>query len=323
MADSGGWVKLHRSMLGNPIFLSDGMFKLWSYCLLRASWEPRKWQVPGTSIVKDVGRGAFITGRESLHASLYPSIDSDGNAIRHESVPSPKTLWRRLELLRDLDRLTIENVSNRCSMVTVTAYDTYCTPDSEVVQPIAPDVGDCGNEVGQADGHSVSTIKERKKLRKKEIKNGNSLFPNESDSEPTKKFTPPTIAEVQEYCSSIGKLIDAEAFVAHHENRGWIPSGSRQVMRNWHLAVTQWAKNEIRFGIKQNGFHTNGSAVSRFKPIGTVRDKNAVREWMGLHPANVIPRDQYTFDKIFSLATAIKEQDEFYEAVAKLIGDPK
>ena len=130
------WIKLHRSMLKSPIFQHDGLFRLWTYCLLRANWEPRKWLIPGTMQEIEVPRGAFITGRQSLFASLYPQSDADGILIKREYAPSPITVWRWVKSLESMGCVTVETVNNRCSLVTICNYSTYQdqkTTDEQVV----------------------------------------------------------------------------------------------------------------------------------------------------------------------------------------------
>ena len=34
---SSGWVKLHRKLVDNPIFKNDKLFRVFMYCLLKAS----------------------------------------------------------------------------------------------------------------------------------------------------------------------------------------------------------------------------------------------------------------------------------------------
>ncbi len=163
MADDSGWIKLHRDILTSPIFQHDGLLRLWIHCLMRANWEPRKWLVPGTMKEIVVPRGSFITGRESLHASLYSKIDSNGNAIRREHIPTSRTLWRWLVALEEMECLTITTMSNRCSIVSVCKYEVYQSRQQSVVQPDVPHV----SRTCPADVQHVSTIEERKNLRER------------------------------------------------------------------------------------------------------------------------------------------------------------
>lgn len=114
-----GYVKLHREIESHPTFAHDGLFRLWSYCMLRANWKDTQWLIPGTTTSMVVRRGQFITGRESLHSRLY------GPEYRGEHRPASRTLWRWLESLCHMKCITMDTVSNRCTLVTVCNYEAY------------------------------------------------------------------------------------------------------------------------------------------------------------------------------------------------------
>ena len=69
---------------------------------------------------------------------------------------------------------------------------------------------------------------------------------NENDKESTKetakRFTPPTIDEIRQYCTERGNGIDPEYFFTYYENRDWKLSNGRK-MKDWKLAVVTWEKN--------------------------------------------------------------------------------
>lgn len=63
----------------------------------------------------------------------------------------------------------------------------------------------------------------------------------QSEAKPeTKRFKPPTLEEVKEYCESRKNGIDPEAFVAFYASKGW-KVGS-QTMKDWKQAVITWEK---------------------------------------------------------------------------------
>lgn len=51
---------------------------------------------------------------------------------------------------------------------------------------------------------------------------------------------PPTIEQVQQYCSERKNGIDPEAFIAYYETRGWMLGKTK--MKNWKSAVITWEK---------------------------------------------------------------------------------
>lgn len=57
-----------------------------------------------------------------------------------------------------------------------------------------------------------------------------------------RRFTPPTVEEVKQYCIERNNGIDAESFVAFYESKGW-KVGSTP-MKNWKSAVITWEKRQ-------------------------------------------------------------------------------
>jgi len=54
-------------------------------------------------------------------------------------------------------------------------------------------------------------------------------------------FVPPSVEEVRAYCEKRNNEIDAEAFVAFYESKGWMVGKNK--MANWKMAVVTWEKN--------------------------------------------------------------------------------
>jgi hypothetical protein len=111
------WIKLHRKLLEHPIMQHDGLCRLWNYLLLRANWKDNQWLIPGTTKAISVPRGSLVLGRQSLHQALYPRNRKDD--------PAPFTVWRWLISLADMECITVRNVCNHCSVVTIVNYEGY------------------------------------------------------------------------------------------------------------------------------------------------------------------------------------------------------
>lgn len=74
------------------------------------------------------------------------------------------------------------------------------------------------------------------------IRESNSLFENresrcESNARET-RFTPPSIADVEQYCREKGYHINAERFVCFYAQKGWMVGKNR--MKDWKRAVQGW-----------------------------------------------------------------------------------
>lgn len=58
----------------------------------------------------------------------------------------------------------------------------------------------------------------------------------------SKRFAPPSVNDVQEYCEEKGYQIDPEAFVDFYAAKGW--KVGNQPMKDWKAAVRTWTRRE-------------------------------------------------------------------------------
>ena len=56
-------------------------------------------------------------------------------------------------------------------------------------------------------------------------------------------FKKPTLDEVKNYCILRNNNIDAEAFIAYYESKGWTVGSGK--MKNWKAAVITWEKKNF------------------------------------------------------------------------------
>ena len=59
-----------------------------------------------------------------------------------------------------------------------------------------------------------------------------------------KRFKPPTLEEVEEYCKERNNGIDAQYFIDYYEARGWELSKGRKV-KSWKHCINTWEKNNF------------------------------------------------------------------------------
>ena len=57
-----------------------------------------------------------------------------------------------------------------------------------------------------------------------------------------KRFTPPSVEEVQAYCSERGNNVDAQSFVDFYQSKGWVVG--KEKMKDWKAAVRTWERRE-------------------------------------------------------------------------------
>ena len=104
---SQGWVCVHRQLLDNPIFKNDKLFRVFMYCLLKASHTDHD-QLVGDCIVK-LKSGDLATGRNAI---------STGTGLTTQNV---RTALSKLE---KLDILT-SKPTNKFSIISITNWNQY------------------------------------------------------------------------------------------------------------------------------------------------------------------------------------------------------
>lgn len=69
--------------------------------------------------------------------------------------------------------------------------------------------------------------------------NGDSAPPPPTRS---KRFIPPTVDEVREYCQERGNSVDPQRFVDYYSSNGWMVGKTK--MKDWKAAVRTWEQRE-------------------------------------------------------------------------------
>lgn len=67
--------------------------------------------------------------------------------------------------------------------------------------------------------------------------------PSPPEKKPAKRFIPPTVDEVAEYCRERGNGIDPEYFVDSYIAKDWMIGKNK--MKDWKATVRTWEKNEV------------------------------------------------------------------------------
>lgn len=70
-----------------------------------------------------------------------------------------------------------------------------------------------------------------------------------------KRFTPPSLEEVEDYCLERGNSVDPERFLDYYTSNGW--KVGKNTMKDWKAAVRTWEKSDKQQGRKDNGFQTS------------------------------------------------------------------
>lgn len=102
-----GWIKVHRQLMDSPIFDNEKLFKVFMYCLMKASHKEHK-QLVGKQVVI-LKPGQFVFGRKKASA---------------EANMSASTLWSYMLTLKNLDTIDIKS-NNKFSVVTIVNWGLY------------------------------------------------------------------------------------------------------------------------------------------------------------------------------------------------------
>ncbi|MDG1996030.1 MAG: hypothetical protein P8J14_06030 [Emcibacteraceae bacterium] len=111
---SQGWICVHRQLLDNPIFKNDKLFRVFMFCLLKASHTDHD-QLVGDCIVK-LKKGELVTGRD---------------AISKATNLTPQNVRTALEKLKALGILTIKP-TNKYSVIAMVSWDKYQQTNQQV-----------------------------------------------------------------------------------------------------------------------------------------------------------------------------------------------
>ena len=81
------------------------------------------------------------------------------------------------------------------------------------------------------------------KAKKADNEYDNDLKENTIDGVKEKRFAPPTLQEVKDYCLKMGYThVDAERFIDYYTSNGWMVGKNR--MKDWKAAVRNWDRRE-------------------------------------------------------------------------------
>ena len=134
--------------------------------------------------------------------------------------------------------VSVQTVSNRCSIVTICKYETYQGMDSPDCPARVPQV----SSTCPAGVQHVSTIEEGK-----ERKEGKKV------KKKPKRFVEPTLEDVGQYCIERENAISPQEFLDYYESRGW-KYKTGQPMVDWKAAVRTWENNRAAKSNQTSGF---------------------------------------------------------------------
>lgn len=117
-----GYIKLYRKTMCSPIWQDPYYFKLWMYCLMKATHKEHD-QLVGNKILT-LHPGEFVTGRTSLAEDL-------NKGMKPKMKQSEISWWRYLNNLEQWGMLNIKK-TNKYSVVSIVKWNDYQESEQQV-----------------------------------------------------------------------------------------------------------------------------------------------------------------------------------------------
>ena len=234
-----GYIILSRSIVDSAVFQNEKWFRVWTWCLLEATYKKEKTKPvktgKGWTNVK-IKRGQFIFGRNK-HAkdlSMHPS-----------------TLWKIMLKLKSLGNLNIQSNSHY-SIITICNYDLY---------------------------QDISNYKVTGKVTTREQPSNNQVthLKEGNEGKTGKKTTIPTVApEFQEYekPESLKKWADKKG-LSKSQLENYIETcltwhgskGTKHV--KWDKAIQTWVNRDLKKSEDNNNGDLPESAINLLKEVSS------------------------------------------------------
>lgn len=211
MADTGGnggYIRLHRQILKWEWWSNPNTFRLFIYLLLKANYQQTKHEG------KTLERGQLVT--------TLPQLATDNQ----QTIQQIRTSLSHLILTGEI---TVEsNTRNR--IITVVKYNDYQVDNRQNNRQITDNQ--------QTDQQTNQQLFNKDIINNKKEKNINK---------PLKRFVPPTLEEVEQYCFERENHVSASRFVDYYESVGWMVGsggGKGKPMKDWKAAIRRWERDE-------------------------------------------------------------------------------
>lgn len=105
-----------------------------------------------------------------------------------------------------------------------------------------------------------------------------------SDKPKRKRFAPPTVEDVEKYCTERKNGIDAQHFIDYYEARGWELSKGRKV-KDWKACVRTWERNSYSSDSSRKQTEPKPKEEQMLPPLGQDYYKNGKFDLEGYNAA--------------------------------------
>lgn len=175
-----------------------------------------------------------------------------------EKTPNKKTIKDVVDWLAQEGMIIIESNAHG-TVISIMNWGIYnCLESAE------SNAGEThhGQRSGLPSGHKEEEERIKEELKKNKVK----------------RFVPPSVEEVTEYCRERKNNIDPQKFVDHYTTRNWVPKGYTQQMKDWKAAVRTWEGPDNGRGINRH----SGSTKETGRKAGFVEANGPDADWLGV-----------------------------------------
>jgi hypothetical protein len=187
------------------------------------------------------GYGLYFYCLELIVASIEEhnlsfELEHDAEIIGHRTGTHPDQVQEMMRYMVDLGLFENSNGQITCYKI-AKRLDSSMTSNPKLRQIIKGFHANNHDGVMTVSGDSHDSVMLEKKRK---------------EQNRSKRFTPPTVKEVKDYCDERKNGIDPQCFVDFYETNGWMRGKSK--IKDWKACVRTWEKNNP----KKNNDYTSG-----------------------------------------------------------------
>lgn len=261
-----GWIKLHRKLLDSPIFQNEKLFKVFAYCLMKASHKDHK-QLVGRQIV-ELKKGQFVFGRKRASEELR---------LKESTVRD------YIKFLENLQTIVVSS-DNKFSVITVVNWAVYQSDEQ-----ISDSKYDNKSTSNQQQMDNKSTSNQHQINTNKNVKNGENVENDKNEKKKESAFdffqnngfgfiTQYTIDDLNYYLDSFendsDEIVTAALKIAKDRNKvTW--GYAKSILNNWLQTNLQTIDQVRAYEVQQKEMRNQKS----YKP-NSFNPKEITPDWL-------------------------------------------
>jgi len=216
MSDEG-FILIQRKITGWKWWHNNTARGLWLYLLVSANWKS----------------GYLGDGNEIKRGQVCKSL----RTMAAENDVNVKTIRYWLKKFEESGEIVVDR-AHRYHVINIVNYGKYQDK---------PD--DKGTRTGTITGTNTGTITgtntgtDRTRITKVTKKQGEQYIGDAKASTTHKRFSPPSLDDLEDYANSIGYVgFDPDKFVDYYSANGWMVG--KQHMKDWKATIRNWKRRD-------------------------------------------------------------------------------